>query len=159
MDFLGVSWPYKITGKTLNYTREYLIDQSAIYLGGRVGEKIFSATESTGASADLQSATNIALSIVMYYGLSRKDENRNRTYINDYGNVREYLISNTKKEELDKEVQEIIDEGYELAEKIVLANKKLLEIIAERLLEEEILTGEQLEEICKHYESNGKTSE
>jgi len=95
----------------------------------------------------------------MYYGLSRKDENRNRTYINDYGNVREYLISNTKKEELDKEVQEIIDEGYELAEKIVLANKKLLEIIAERLLEEEILTGEQLEEICKHYESNGKTSE
>ena len=80
-------------------------------------------------------------------------------YINDYGNVREYLISNTKKEELDKEVQEIIDEGYELAEKIVLANKKLLEIIAERLLEEEILTGEQLEEICKLYESNGKTSE
>lgn len=64
-----------------------------------------------------------------------------------------------EKEELDKEVQEIIDEGYELAEKIVLANKKLLEIIAERLLEEEILTGEQLEEICKHYESNGKTSE
>lgn len=159
MDFLGVNWPYKITGKTLNYTREYLIDQIAIYLGGRVGEKIFSATESTGASADLQSATNIALSIVMYYGLSRKDENRNRTYVNDYGNVREYLISNTKKEELDKEVQEIIDEGYELAEKIVLANKKLLEIIAERLLEEEILTGEQLEEICKHYESNGKTSE
>lgn len=159
MDFLGVNWPYKITGKTLNYTREYLIDQIAIYLGGRVGEKIFSATESTGASADLQSATNIALSIVMYYGLSRKDENRNRTYITDYGNVREYLISNTKKEELDKEVQEIIDEGYELAEKIVLANKKLLEIIAERLLKEEILTGEQLEEICKHYDSDCKTSE
>ena len=91
----------------------------------------------------------------MYYGLSKDKTNKNRSYINEYG-VKEYLISSEKKDLFDKEIQDIINEGSERAETILRENKELLEIIAERLLKEEILTGEQLEEICKDYEKSKK---
>ena len=93
--------------------------------------------------------------MIMHYGLSKDKTNKNRSYINEYG-VREYLISNEKKDLFDKEIQDIINEGSERAETILRENKELLEIIAERLLKEEILTGEQLEEICKEYEESKK---
>ena len=155
MNFLGVNWPYKITGKTLNYSREYYIDQIAIYLGGRVGERLLTHKDTTGACSDLDAANTIAQNMIMYYGLSKDKTNKNRSYINEYG-VKEYLISSEKKDLFDKEIQDIINEGSERAETILRENKELLEIIAERLLKEEILTGEQLEEICKDYEKSKK---
>ena len=155
MDFLGVNWPYKITGKTLNYSREYFIDQISMYLGGRVGERLLTHKDTTGACSDLDAANTIAQNMIMYYGLSKDKNSKNRSYIKGYG-VREYLISNEKKDLFDKEIQDIINEGAERAEKILRENKELLEIIAERLLKEEILTGEQLEQICKEYEESKK---
>ena len=155
MDFLGVNWPYKITGKTLNYSREYYIDQIAMYLGGRLGERLLTNKDSTGACSDLDDANTIARNMIMYYGLSKDKTNKNRSYINEYG-VREYLISNEKKDLLDKEIQDIINEGAECAETILKENKELFEIVAEKLLKEEILTGEQLEQICKEHEKSKK---
>lgn len=155
MDFLGVNWPYKITGKTLNYSREYFIDQIAMYLGGRIGESILTQKDSTGACSDLNAANSIARDMIMFYGLSKEASNKNRSYINEYG-ARDYLISDEKKAQLDKEIQSIINEGNEHAEKIIEDNKELLGIIAERLLVDEILTGEQLEQICKEYEETKK---
>ena len=155
MNFLGVNWPYKITGKTLNYSREYYVDQIAIYLGGRIGERLFTHKDTTGACSDLKSANMIAQNMIMYYGLSKDKTNKNRSYVNEYG-VSEYLISNEKKDLFDKEVQDIINEGAERAETILRDNKELLEVIAERLLVDEILTGEQLEKICKEYEEAKK---
>ncbi len=155
MNFLGVNWPYKITGKTLNYSREYYIDQIATYLGGRVGERILTNKDTTGACLDLESANIIAQNMIMYYGFSKDKTNKNRSYINKNG-VSNYLISDAKKDLFDKEIQSIINEGTERAEIILKENKELLAIIAERLLKEEILTGEQLEEICKEYEESKK---
>ena len=155
MDFLVVNWPYKITGKTLNYSREYFIDQIAMYLGGRIGESILTQKDSTGACSDLNAANSIARNMIMFYGLSKEASNKNRSYISEYG-ARDYLISDEKKAQLDKEIQSIINEGNEHAEKIIEDNKELLGIIAERLLVDEILTGEQLEQICKEYEETKK---
>lgn len=155
MNFLGVNWPYKIKGKTLNYSREYYIDQIAMYLGGRVGERLLTHKDTAGACSDLDAANTIAQNMIMYYGLSKDKNSKNRSYINGYG-VREYLISNEKKDLFDKEIQDIISEGLERAETIIKENKELLEIVAERLLKEEILTGEQLEKICKEYEESKK---
>lgn len=151
MDFLGVNWPYKITGKTLNYSREYYIDQIAMYLGGRIGERLITHKDTTGACSDLNAANTIAENMIMYYGLSEEESNKNRSYINEYG-TRNHLISNEKKAQLDKEIQSIINEGTERAEEIIKENQELLKIIAEILLKDEILTGEQLEQICKEYE-------
>lgn len=156
MDFLGVNWPYRILGKTLNYSREYFIDQIAIYLGGRVGEKILTGKNSTGASSDLNGANQIARDMIMHYGLSEEETNKNRSYITSEGFVRDYFISDRKKEQLDEEVQKVIDEGTKLAEEIINNNKELLEIISEKLLKEEILTGEELEQICKEFEESKK---
>lgn len=156
MDFLGVNWPYKITGKTLNYSREYYIDQIAIYLGGRLGERLLTHKDTTGACSDLDAANTIAKNMIMYYGLSKNKDNKNRSYISSYEGVRNYAISNEKRDLFDKEIQSIINEGTERAETIIKENQELLEIIAEKLLKEEILTGEQLEQICKEYEESKK---
>ena len=126
-----------------------------MYLGGRIGESILTQKDSTGACSDLNAANSIARNMIMFYGLSKEASNKNRSYISEYG-ARDYLISDEKKAQLDKEIQSIINEGNEHAEKIIEDNKELLGIIAERLLVDEILTGEQLEQICKEYEETKK---
>ena len=154
MNFLGVNWPYRILGKTLNYSREYFIDQIAIYLGGRIGEKMLTGKISTGASLDLNNANRLARNMIMHYGFSENATNQNRSYITSEGEIRDYLISDKKKDNFDKEIQSIINEATKLAEDIINDNKELLETISTKLLEEEILTGDELEQICKEFEES-----
>ena len=91
----------------------------------------------------------------MKWGFSDKDGNRNRSYnYEDY-----FLMSESKKELIDKEIQELVDAGMKRAEDIINENEGLLKVIAERLMVDEILTGEELEQICKEYEEGGKTKE
>ncbi len=151
MDFLGVNWPYKILGKSLKYTKEYFLDQIAIYLGGRVAEKLITSEDSTTASSDLTQASSIAEVMLTCYGLSQNVENMHRSYVTSNYEIKDYLISEKRKEEFDKEIQGLVDEGYRRAEKIINENKELIEVIANKLLEEEILTGEQLTQICNNY--------
>ena len=90
----------------------------------------------------------------MYYGFSENETNQNRSYITGEGRIRDYLISDKKKDSLDKEIQSIINEATELAEEIISKNKELFETISTKLLEEEILTGDELEQICKEFEES-----
>ena len=88
--------------------------------------------------------------MIMDWGFSDKPLNINRQYDNmDY-----YLMPESKKEAIDLEIQDLINEGTKRAEVIIDENEELLKIIAEKLLVEEILTGEELEAICKDYEQN-----
>lgn len=153
MNFLGVTWPYMLEGKNMGYSREYFIDQIAVNLAGRIAEAQISNEITTGASQDLESASMYAENILMAYGLSDSEDFRNRSYLEQGYFVKDYLISDDKKKRLDEEVQKLINEGYERAEKVIEENKELLSIIAERLMTEEILTGEQLEKICMEYKN------
>lgn len=153
MGFLGVTWPYMLEGKKMGYSREYFIDNIAVDLAGRIAEAQISNEITTGASQDLESASAYAERILMAYGLSDAEDFRNRSYLEDGYFVKDYMISDDKKKRLDEEVQKLINEGYERAEKVIMENKELLSIIAERLMVEEILTGEQLEEICVKYKN------
>lgn len=152
MNWMGVNIPYTDGEELGLYSKEYFIDDIAISLAGRVAEKKITNTESTGASSDLQHASIFAKSIVLDWGLSNKDINRNRSY--DYEDY--YIMPESKKELIDKEIQELIDAGMQRAEKIINENEGLLKIIAERLMVDEILTGEELEQICKEYEGKNK---
>ena len=154
MDFLGVNWPYRILGKTLNYTKDYFLDHIAIYMGGRIAEKLVTFKDSTGASSDLAAANSLAESMITIYGLAETDTNKNRSYATENHMLKTYLISETKKEEFDKEIQNYVDEGYKRAEKIIKANVELIEVIVEQLLKEEILTGEQLTQICNDFKKS-----
>ena len=153
MDFLGVNWPYKILGKTLNYTKDYYIDHIAIYMGGRIAEKLVTLKNSTGASSDLACANSIAENMITIYGFS-ENKNENRSYVTRSLELKSYLISEDRKNEFNEEIQKYVDEGYKRAEKIINENKGLIAAIVEKLLKEEILTGEQLTKICEEYNKN-----
>ena len=147
MDFLGVNSFYMELGKNISYTKKYLFDRIVMLMAGRVGESRFTKEFSTGASSDLEMANNIARALVLSYGLSDNDSNKNRCYdMTDF-----YLMSNEKKKELDEEIQGIINEAYQKAEEIINENAGLLKSIAEKLMKEEILTGEELTKICENY--------
>lgn len=148
--WLGVTMQYYDIGEYSVHSKDYYIDSIAVALAGRIAEKKFTNLNSTGASNDLINANAIAKSMIMNWGFSEKPCNINRAY--DY--IDYYLLPECKKEQIDNEVQELINLGSERAQAIIDENEELLKIIAEKLLVEEILTGEELEAICKEYEQN-----
>lgn len=152
MYWAGVTMSYFDKKEFAIRSREYFIDEIAMALAGRVAERRIIETNSTGASNDLEQVNAYAKAIVMKWGFSDKENNRNRSY--DYEDY--FLMPESKKELIDKEVQELIDAGMERAEKIISDNEGLLKVIAERLMVDEILTGEELEQICKEYEESNK---
>lgn len=144
----GVTCSYQDTEIYENFSKEFWLDEIAAGLAGRVAEKKVTNTETIGAKGDLQQVNAAAKAMIMQFGFSNRNTSKNRQYtVEDL-----YLMPESKKEAIDKEIQEYIDEGLKRAEKIINDNEELLKIIAEKLLEEEILTGQQLEEICKEYE-------
>ena len=151
--FLGVNWIYYDDSQDAIPSKDYYINTIAMKLAGRVAEKKITNKATSGAYSDLESANVIAREASMRCGLSDENDNRNRHY--DYEDY--HLIPESKKLQLDSERQKFIDEGYNIAEKIINENEELLEIIANRLLVDEILTGEQLEEICNEYNKSKAT--
>ncbi len=152
MWWAGVTMSYLEPKEYAINSKEYFIDQIAMCLAGRVAEKKFTNLDSIGAANDLEKANMYAKAIVMKWGFSDKDNNRNRSY--DYEDY--FLMPESKKELIDKEIQELIDAGMKRAEEIINENEGLLKVIAERLMVDEILTGEELEQICKEYEESKK---
>lgn len=152
MDWAGVTCSYYEKKEYDICSKDYFIDEIAMTLAGRVAEKRYTNLDSAGASSDLEHASMYAKAIVMKWGFSDKENNRNRSY--DYEDY--FLMPESKKELIDKEVQELIDAGMERAEKIISDNEGLLKVIVERLMVDEILTGEELEQICKEYEESNK---
>lgn len=155
---LPMSW---WAGVTMSYcdieeyaitSKDYFLDYIAMLLAGRIAEKKFTGLNSTGASNDLQRANSVAKAMIMQWGFSEKELNLNRQY--EY--IDYYLMPESKKSIIDAEIQELIDEGTKRAIDIIEENEGLLKIIAEKLLVEEILTGEELEAICNEYEQSKK---
>ena len=149
----GVTMSYYDMEEYAIFSKEYFVDYIAMTLAGRIAEKKFTNLDSTGASNDLMHANHIAKTMIMQWGFSEKPSNINRQY--DYMDY--YLMPESKKQAIDDEVQELIDEGTKRATLIIEENEELLKIIAEKLLVEEILTGEELEAICNEYEE-GKSN-
>lgn len=146
----GVTMSYHDIGEYAVRSRDYFIDYIAMCLAGRIAEKKFTNLNSVGASSDLEYANNIAKAMIMNWGFSEISSSINRCYESaDY-----YLMPESKKKEIDDEIQFLINEGTKRATDILEANSDLLKIIAEKLLVEEILTGEELESICNKYEQN-----
>lgn len=143
----GVTMSYCDIREYAVTSKDYFLDYIAMALAGRIAEKKFTNLNSTGASNDLKQANDIAKLMIMEWGFSDKAPNLNRQY--DYEDY--YLLPENKKKAIDDEIQELIDEGTKRATLIIEENAKLLEIIAEKLFTEEILTGEELEAICNGF--------
>ena len=151
MYFQGANICYFIPEKGISLNRNEIIDRIAVYLGGRVAEKEISNTFSTGASVDLDAANTLAEKMLMQYGLSNGDD-KNRSFIVGGYYIKSYLLTDEDRQRINAEIKSIIDEAYARAEKIIKNNLDTLYVIAETLLEELVITGEDMEAILKEYE-------
>lgn len=137
--------------ETFTQSRSDLIGMITGYLGGRVAEEIVFGEISTGAFADIQSATKIARSMVTMYGMSnlgpvQYDNPSGSVFLGrDYASERNY--SGEIAFEIDQEVRRIIDEAYEDARDLINDNRELLDNLVEALLEYETLTAEQIQRV------------
>lgn len=128
-------------------TRAGMREQIIHLLGGRVAEALNLDDISTGASNDIQRATDIARDMVTKYGFSKKLGPVN------YSSGEEVFLGKdlTSKQsysdeiakEIDEEIKNIIEEAYQECEKILTENSKELNVVAEALLEVETLDGKQ----------------
>ncbi len=133
--------------RKLQSRREFL-DDLAMTLGGYVTEKMIFGDITTGPSNDLQVASALARDMVTKYGMSEKFgpialESSGRTIFGQGLDDREY--SEKVGSEIDAEVSKLMEDARAVAEKILTENKKVLDIIARRLLEVETLEREEYE--------------
>jgi cell division protease FtsH len=138
----------------LNHRRKEMLDLIAVTMGGRIAEELLSGDVSSGAAGDIQQATSIARAMVCQWGMS------DRLGMVQYGNDNDHLFlgrdmvqrkdySEFTAQEIDTEVKRIINEAYERAKNLIVANRDKLEIIAGALLEYESLDGEQVKSIVR----------
>ena len=125
------------------------------YLGGRTSEEIFFEDVSTGASNDIEVATNIARMMVTELGMSplglvQYERNTGSVFLGrDYMSNQKNFSSETALE-IDKEVRRIIDNAHDIAREVILKNKDDLELIAKTLLEHEQITAEEIDYLLEH---------
>ena len=143
---LGAAW--YLPEERLIVRPEQMKDEMCATLGGRAAEKVIFDKISTGALSDLEKVTKQARAMVTIYGLN--DEIGNLTYYdssgqNDYGFSKPY--SEDTAQTIDREISKIIEEQYKRAIDVLELNKDKLTILAERLLEKEVIFKEDLEKI------------
>lgn len=135
---------------TYNEMKEEIV----VLLGGRVAEALIFGDVSTGASNDIERATDIARSMITKYGMSEKlgpiafGENSNEVFIGrDMGHTKNY--SEKVAAEIDEEIYSVVKEGYDKVTKILTEHMDKLHEVANILLEKEKLSGEEFAEIMK----------
>jgi len=135
------------------YTRAYFIDELAVFLGGYVSEKIFFGDVTTGASNDLERATDTARKLVTRYGMSqlgpRTFGRKGELVFLGKEMSEEKNYSEATAKEIDMEVSRFIDDAYKTAERIITEKKETLTRIAKTLLEKETLEQEEFNELLK----------
>jgi cell division protease FtsH len=139
-------------------TRAELIDRIAVLLGGRVAEEIVFGEISTGAQNDLSRVTDIARSMVIEYGMSEAlgpltYENRTRDMLGFRQPVdfEQAQHSDGTRQEIDREVRRIVDHAHDRVRDLLTKERKALDAVAERLLEKEVVEGEELVEILEEH--------
>ncbi|MBW4623852.1 MAG: ATP-dependent zinc metalloprotease FtsH [Cyanosarcina radialis HA8281-LM2] len=125
----------------------------ATLLAGRSAEETVLGEISTGASDDIQTATDLAERSVTLYGMSPKLgpialEKAPQQFLEGFSNPRR-PVSPMVTEEIDREVKQIIDGAHDMALKILATNRVLLEDMTQHLLQKEVLEGETLGQYLK----------
>ncbi len=142
---LGAAW-YLPEERQLN-TAEQIFDEMCAALGGRAAEEIMFGKVSTGALSDLEKVTKQAYASIVYYGLN--DKIGNVSYYDSSGQQDMFnkpYSENTAKT-IDEEVKKMTDIAYVRAKELLTIHKDKLTILAEKLLEKEVIFRDDLETI------------
>ena len=134
------------------YSKEYLLDDITILLGGRAAEEVVLNHLTTGAGNDIERATEIARKMVCEWGMSE-----NLGPLN-YGKKEELVFlgkemqrqrdfSETTAKEIDEELKNIVTKCFDKAKTLIVNNVDALHALATALLEKEVLDGSEIDEI------------
>jgi len=135
-------------------TRNQMLDQLAYTMGGRAAEELIFHDPTTGASNDIEKATNLARAMVTQYGMTQKlgaiklGISDSQPFLGrDYGHQRDY--SENVASIVDSEIREMIENAHQEAFDVLVANRETLDRLVEELLENETLNKEEIAAIFK----------
>ena len=153
MSALGYTLQLPTEERFLN-SKEELQGQIATLLGGRSAEEIVSGKITTGAANDLQRATDLAEQMVGTYGMSDTlgplayDKQGGGRFLGGNNNPRR-SVSDATAQAIDKEVRGLVDKAHDDALAILRQNMALLETIAQKILEKEVIEGDDLKQMLE----------
>ncbi len=140
-------------GDKYTYDREYLINRICVLLAGRASEEIMLNTITTGAGNDIERATEIARRMVCEWGMSNLGVLNYATSKDEVFLGREIATHKNFSEDtarlIDKEIKRIIDEAYQTTKNIIIQHKEHITKMAQALLEKEVITSADIDEILK----------
>ncbi len=135
-------------------TRNELLDQIAILLGGRASEEIIFGDVSTGAQNDLERASDIARNMICSYGMSEKlgpltfGKRQASLFLGtEYSEEKNYSEETAR--QIDEEVRDIIESSYSRVLGLLKENRSVLDALARELEDKEILSGEEVKSIIE----------
>ena len=135
-------------------TRNQMLDQLAYTMGGRAAEELIFHDPTTGASNDIEKATNLARAMVTQYGMTQRlgaiklGISDSQPFLGrDYGHQRDY--SENVAAIVDGEIREMIENAHQEAFDILVANRETLDRLVEELLENETLNKEEIAAVFK----------
>src|SRR4029434_1213036 len=126
------------------YTKGYLEAQVAVLMGGRVAEELFMHHMTSGASNDIERATDIAQHMVCEWGMSDLGPLAYRKPGNTFESDRPHTVSEATAQRVDDEIRKIVMNAYDHARGIIERNRSAVEMLAQALLEEESLEAEDI---------------
>ena len=136
-------------------SREELFENIVMSLGGRVAERLFLDDISTGAAGDIQQSSRLARAMVMSYGMSERlgpisfEDSAHSLFIGrDFGTTKSY--SEETAGIIDEEVKRIFSEAEDKCERILTEHRETLIGVAEYLLKNETMDGEDFDYFCEH---------
>jgi cell division protease FtsH len=147
-------------GKALGYTlnlpqedrylksRQELVDYMTVLLAGRVSEQLTFGRATTGAADDLKKVTEIARAMVHEYGMGTVI--RSHQFPSD-----DFTVSEAARRTRDEEVQDVAEEAYRSAHHLLAEHRDLLDAIAERLLENEVIEREEIQQLTRGRRARG----
>ena len=149
MSALGYTLQLPTEDRFLN-SKDDLQGQITTLLGGRSAEEIVFGAITTGAANDLQRATDIAEQMVSTYGMSSVlgplayDRQTGNRFLGQTNNPRR-AVSDATAQSIDREVRQLVDNAHNHALAILEFNRESLEVISQKILEKEVIEGEELQ--------------
>ena len=131
------------------YTKHYLETQVAVLMGGRVAEELFMNHMTSGASNDIERATDIAQHMVCEWGMSDLGPLAFRKPGNAYESDRAHVVSEATAQRVDDAIRKVVMDAYDHARWIVERNKEPMRVLAEALLDQESLEAGEIKALLE----------
>ncbi|MGQ9508632.1 MAG: ATP-dependent zinc metalloprotease FtsH [Thermodesulfobacteriota bacterium] len=136
------------------YPKDYLMNNIAVMMGGRVAEELVLQMQTTGAGNDIERCTELARKMVCEWGMSERlgpltfGKKEEEIFLGrEFARHRDYSEETARL--IDSEIRSIVTQGYERAKEIIQKDMDTLHRLANTLLEKEVLDGRQIDQIIK----------